>query len=92
MVLSDPKRRKTLLVDVFSNFFIFVKKNGLFYLYCFFSKYCSTKTRGTPELIRMMKPTGVISAELHKQLLKDVCILSEEQAVGLGKHLVHGLL
>lgn len=40
----------------------------------------------------MIKLTRIISAQLHKQLLEDVCVLGEEPAVGLGKHLVHGLL
>lgn len=38
------------------------------------------------------KPTGIISPKLHEQLLEDMCVLSEEAAVGLGKHLVHRLL
>lgn len=36
--------------------------------------------------------TRIISAKLHKQFLEHVGILGEEPAVGLGEHLVHGLL
>lgn len=56
---------------------------------------CFTKTSWKWETASSLvetKPTRIISAKLHEQLLEDVCILSEEQAVGLGKHLVHGLL
>lgn len=40
----------------------------------------------------MLKPTRIISAKLQEKLLEDVCVLGEEQAIGLGKHLVHRLL
>lgn len=49
-----------------------------------------------PSRIRLrwkwLKLTRIISAQLHEQLLEDVWVLREEAAVGLGKHLVHGLL
>lgn len=41
---------------------------------------------------KVMKITRIISAQLHKQLLEHVRVLSEKPAVGLGKHLVHRLL
>lgn len=40
----------------------------------------------------VLKPTRIISAKLQEKLLEDVCVLGEEQAIGLGKHLVHRLL
>lgn len=40
----------------------------------------------------MNKPTRIISPKLHKEFLEDMRVLSEEAAVGLGKHQVHGLL
>lgn len=91
IVLPDPKSKTKL--DLFIQFSL--KKIFFSNSLLLFSEYCFTKTMRPPEFMRLgqvMKPTGVISAKLHKQLLEDVGILSEEQAVGLGKHLVHRLL
>lgn len=62
--------------------------------------FCASRTTQRPskymrkccEMDKVIKMTRIVSAQLHEQLLEDVGVLGKEPAVGLGKHLVHGLL